>query len=181
MTDAPARRSTFDLHLEAEALLAQGAMAADDEIEPWFEACAEWVDAAEDKLLAVRVLRQTFLAKAAAAKAEAARFTAYQRRHTGGAARMDELAHVLLEARDQVIGEAGSKADLSDGSWAKLRSHPKLDSSGVDLEELARTHPSLIKPGDPSLRGKEAKALLQDGVEIPGLVINPNWRVSWSK
>ncbi len=175
------RRSTFDLHLEAEALLAQGAMVADEEIEPWFAACEAWARAAEDKLLAVRVLRQAFLAKAAASKAEAARFTAYKKRHENAAVRMDGLAQVLLEARDQVIGQAGSKADLSDGSWAKLRNYPKLDASAVDLDELARTHPDLIKPGEPSLRGKEAKAMLQDGVDLPGLHINSNWRVAWSK
>ena len=190
----PAHKTTYDLYIEAEHLLLSGMEAVDDEVDVWLEDLAAWLDGCADKALALRVVLKGFKDRESSAKDQKDRFGMLQRRAKSQQGRITDMVATLVMAREALAGKQGAAIETTDGGWVKMRPYPKVDDTEADLEALSTVYvPVTDKDGTVTehrlvtrvvtykLDAKVAVAALKQGIEIPGLRLDANRRVAWSR
>lgn len=176
-------KSTYELYQDSQDLIIEGCN-GETEPEDWLAAVQTWAGDCDDKLLALRVVRRGMLERDGAAQGQAERFNALSQRAKAAVRRIEGLAATLIVAREQLTGGEGARVATSDGGWVKMQSYPKVDDSRADLDVLAKDHPELVDIVTTTTRRldkKTAKRWLKSGARIPGLVLDDNRKIKWSK
>ena len=145
-----------------------------DAMDAWAARLAAWAEAADDKLVAYRVVRERLRAEVALHKAEAAKHSRRASALGGQCARLETLATELMELRAEATGE--TRAALSDGRKAWL--HPSTSVVIDDEDALPSELVTTVTTTRPDKRAiKLALGLDED---VPGARLSTSRRIRWS-
>ncbi len=145
-----------------------------DAMDAWAARLAAWAEAADDKLVAYRVVRERLRAEVALHKAEAAKHSRRAAALGGQCARLETLATELMELRAEATGE--TRAALSDGRKAWL--HPTTSVVVDEVDWLPGAYVVTVTTTRPD-KAAIKKALGRDE-DVPGAWLSTSRRIRWS-